>query len=142
MGENIMQCGFVNGAGLTVTGFLAAKAGLPDGRKASRQTGKRYKIHSLLRDGRQTFHLVFFKFKRRMEIIIQRDFYIRMPQNLAESFGVHPDCYTPGGKRMAQRMKIQIPDTGPRKTALVLILKRSGFHGHLRGPRQDKSAGL
>lgn len=72
---------------------------------------------------------MFFKLEGRVEIVIQRDFQVRMAQNFAEGFGIHANSNAAGGKGMAESMKIQIPKSGPCQAALVLVLKGAGFHG-------------
>ncbi len=49
---------------------------------------------------------------RRMDIAVQRDLHIRMPQYFAQAFNIHAASDAVCGKRMPQRVEILVRDSG------------------------------
>lgn len=64
-------------------------------------------------DGKQLrkfIHVLLFQLHRRVDITVQRDADIGMPQNLAEAFHVKSYLNTPGSKGVEKCIKMRIPD--------------------------------
>lgn len=64
-------------------------------------------------DGKQLrmfIHVLLFQLHRRVDITVQRDADIGMPQNLAEAFHVKSYLNAPGSKGVTKCIEMRIPD--------------------------------
>ena len=60
-----------------------------------------------------------------MDVLVQCDADISMPQNLAEAFHVKSYLDAPGSKGVAERMEMDIPDTAPFHDCFETVLHGS-----------------